>query len=366
LVFSSNTPGGYGGHDLYMSRLQENTWSKPENMGPAINTAKDEMFPTWIDEHTLYFSSNGHPGFGALDLFVSYYKGNKWRKPVNLLPPINSGGDDMTMHFDPASEGSAGYFSSNRLGRGDDLFYFEVQTPEPCRLCGTVYDHKTKKPLARASVLLYDRLADTRYYVETDDKGQYCIQLPYEKEYRLDAYFQYYTNKNEPAYLSTVGLAFAQNFKQDFYLTKWTVDEVKIEGILYDLDKADLRPESKLVLDSLGQLLQLHYYLVVELSSHTDCRGTASYNEALSQRRAESCVNYLTAMGIDPGRLVAKGYGEGRLLNDCACEDEQGLGLTCPESLHQANRRTSFQIMRTDFEPQNVPDFGLPWPGGDE
>ncbi|MGB0432042.1 MAG: OmpA family protein, partial [Bacteroidia bacterium] len=154
------------------------------------------------------------------------------------------------------------------------------------------------------------------------------------------------------------GLNFQEKYTQDFYLEKWAVDEIEIEGILYDVDKADLRAASKEILDSLASSLKIHYYLVVELSSHTDCRGSVDYNQDLSQRRAESCVNYLISKGISRDRMVAKGYGETKLLNDCACEGEEGKGLDCTDAQHQENRRTSFQIIRTDFEPKDAPDFG--------
>ncbi|MBI1184095.1 OmpA family protein, partial [bacterium] len=363
LVFVSNIPGGYGGHDLYISHKQANKWGKPENMGAKINSAGDEMFPYLLDDNTLYFSSNGHPGFGALDIFKAVKRKNGWRNPANLLPPINSGGDDFGITFkNPEGEQNEGYFSSNRVGsQGDDIYHFSIITPPLCRLCGTVYDNKSKKPLANSTVYLTDLSSNKTVYIETDDKGQYCMKLLYEKEYKLDAYMKYYTNNKEIPRINTHGLNFQKDFKQDFYLDKWTVDEIEIEGILYDLDKADLRPESKVILDSLASILKIHYYLVVELSSHTDCRGSEDYNLALSQRRAESCVNYLISKGISRDRMIAKGYGETKLLNDCACEDGEGKGLDCTEAQHQQNRRTSFQILRTDFELEDQPQVGEPY-----
>lgn len=368
IILVSNMPGGYGGHDLYESKRSNGVWGRPVNLGNKVNSQGDEMFPYLMDDKTLYFSSNGHPGFGALDVFVSVKKKDTWRNPDNLLPPINSGGDDFGMTFrkdNPAF--TEGYLSSNRKGgQGDDIYTFKIVTPPLCNISGIVYDNKTKKPLANSTVFLTDLATNTTVYIETDDRGAYDMKLLYEKDYKLDAYKKYYTNNQEIPRISTRGLNFQKNFKQDFYLDKWTIEEVEIEGILYDLDKADLRPESKVILDSLASILKIHFYLVVELSSHTDCRGSKDYNQALSQRRAESCVNYLISKGVSTDRLQAKGYGETRLLNDCACEGEEGKGINCTEAQHQENRRTAFQILRTDFEPVNKPDFGTPYEDPEE
>lgn len=359
IIFVSNMPGGYGGHDLYKTELNNGAWSRPVNLGVRINTAGDEMFPYLLNDKTLYFSSNGHPGFGALDIFVSYFKKDQWRNPNNLLPPVNSGGDDFGMTFKKVNPAlTEGFLSSNRSSKGDDIFSFEIVTPPLSTVCGTVYDKKTRKPLANSRVMLTDLGTNETVYIDTDERGKYCMKLLYEKDYKLNAYKMYYANNNDKPRLSTRGLNFQEKYTQDFYLEKWAVDEIEIEGILYDVDKADLRAESKEILDSLASSLKIHYYLVVELSSHTDCRGSQEYNQELSQRRAESCVNYLISKGISRDRMVAKGYGETKLLNDCACEGEEGKGLDCTEAQHQENRRTSFQIIRTDFEPKDAPDFG--------
>lgn len=365
LIFSSNVPGGEGGHDLYVSKkLGPGKWSNPVNLGPKVNTSGDEMFPFLLDDRTLYFSSNGHPGFGALDVFVSINKKDRWRKPQNLLPPINSGGDDFGICYDKDNpELSTGYFSSNRKGTiGDDIFRFDIVTPPLCEVCGTVYDAKTKKRLGGATVYLTDIASENTVFVKTDPKGNYCMKLLYEHDYKMDAYRKYYANNNEKPRFDTRNLNFQKEFKEDFYLDKWTIEEIEIEGILYDLNSADLRPESKVILDSLASILTIHNYLVIELSSHTDCRGTVEYNDNLSQQRAESCVNYLISKGIARDRLEAHGYGESRLINDCACEGEEGKGLDCTEEQHQENRRTAFQILRTDYVPiTGDEEYGKPY-----
>lgn len=365
LIFSSNIPGGNGGHDLYVSRkLGPGNWSKPENLGPKVNSAGDEMFPYLLDDKTLYFSSNGHPGFGALDVFVSINKKDRWRNPENLLPPINSGGDDFGICYDRDNpELSNGYFTSNRkTTQGDDIFRFDIVTPPLCTVCGTVYDAKTKKKLSGATVYLTDLANENTVYAKTNGQGQYCMKLLYEHDYKMDAYKKYYANNQAKPRFDTRNLNFQKEFKEDFYLDKWTIEEIKIEGILYDVNSADLRSESMEILDSLASILTIHNYLVVELSSHTDCRASVAYNQDLSQRRAQSCVDYLISKGIAKERLEAKGYGENRLLNDCACEGEEGKGLDCTEEQHQENRRTAFQILRTDFVPiAGDEEYGKPY-----
>lgn len=363
LIFVSNRPGGYGGHDLYISEKQGGKWSEPENMGPNINTKGDEMFPYLLKDNMLYFSSNGHVGFGALDIFVVEKRKNKWRKPRNLLPPMNSGGDDFGICFDREVEDlSKGYFSSNRSGtQRDDVFSFNIVTPPLCQVCGTVYDKKTKAPLSESTVYLTNLTSEQTVYVKTDGDGKYCMKLAYEQDYSMDAYKKFYANNKDKPRLSTKGLNFKKEFKRNFFLEKWTIEEIQIEGILYDLDSDAITKQSAEILDSLASILNIHYYLVVELSSHTDCRGSKEYNDELSQRRAQSCVNYLVSKGISKERLQAKGYGESRLLNDCACEGEEGAGLDCSDEQHQENRRTSFQILRTDYQPVEEVEYGKPY-----
>lgn len=360
LVFSSNLGGGIGGHDLWISEYRNGDWSTPTNMGSKINSARDEMFPVFTNDNTLYFSSNGHPGFGGLDIFKAIRINDKWRKPDNLLVPLNSGGDDFGITFH--QNGSKGYFTTNRQGtEGDDLYSFTKVTPPLCSISGVVYDNSTKKPLVNSVVFLRDLVSEETFYLNTDDQGAYTAYICYDKDYRLDAYRKFYTNNRQKPRVSTRGLKFEKKFTQDFYLDKWVIDEIRLEGIYYDLDKATIRDDAKPVLDSLARILKIHHYLVVELSSHTDCRGSAEYNQDLSQRRAESCVDYLVAQGLARERLIAKGYGESKLLNDCACDEEDASGESCTDEEHQLNRRTSFMILRTDYEPVEDPEFGQPY-----
>ncbi|MCB0737723.1 MAG: OmpA family protein [Bacteroidetes bacterium] len=360
LVFSSNLAGGEGGHDLWITNFENGNWSTPANLGSKINSARDEMFPVFTNENTLYFSSNGHPGFGGLDIFKSIKVNGKWRKPDNLLVPLNSGGDDFGITFN--EDGSTGYFSSNRPeSEGDDLYKFTMQTPPLCKIEGQVFSQATKKPLANSTVYLTDLVANKVYSIPTDERGSYQAYICYDRDYKLDAYQKYYTNNQPKPRITTRGLKFEKTFTQNFFLDKWVIDEIRLEGILYDLAKADIRPDAAVVLDSLARILTIHSYLVVELSSHTDCRGDSAYNYNLSQQRAKSCVDYLVSKGIEKDRLVAQGYGETKLLNNCACEQEGDPGYDCTEEQHQRNRRTSFTILRTDYKPLDEPEFGEPY-----
>lgn len=363
LVFSSNRPGGQGGHDLWYSQYKNNRWSSPENFGPRINSRGDEMFPNLHDDNTLYFASNGHAGFGGLDIFRAVKLKDMWRKPDNLMPPVNSGGDDFSYVLDPTvKSASSGVFSSNRAGsKGDDLFAFSIVSPPLCNVCGTVYDKKTNKPLPNSTVFLTDVNEGKTVFIKTDENGKYCMKLAYDKIYTMDAYKKYYANNEEKPRIRTIGLNRQKYFTQDFFLSKWTIEEIRLEGIYYDLNSADIRDDAKPILDSLARILKIHDYLVIELASHTDCRADSAYNMKLSEARAKSCVDYLIAQGIIENRLDPKGYGEEKLLNNCACEGEEGPGLDCDEEQHQLNRRTTFRILRTDFQTEDDEEFGQPY-----
>ena len=319
------------------------------------------MFPFFYDDNTIYFSSNGHPGFGGLDIFKAVKINGKWRKPSNLLVPMNSGGDDFGITFDRSNPMlTSGYFSSNRKGtEGDDIFEFEMVQPPLCTVTGTVYDKKTKKPLANSVVYLDEIGSNNPVYIQTDEDGKYIMKLLYDKEYKMDAYKKYYAFNDDKPRINTRDQAFQKEFQQDFYLDKWVIEEIKIEGVYYDVNSSEIRDDAKPVLDSLARILKIHYYLGIELASHTDCRADSIYNMKLSQARAEACVAYLSKAGIDKARLTAKGYGENKLLNDCACEGD--VESNCSDVDHQLNRRTTFRILRTDYQTIGDKLYGEPY-----
>ncbi len=356
LFFVSDMPGGYGGKDIWVSfySRKAKTWGDPVNLGPVINTPNDEMFPFIYNDTILYFASNGHNSIGGLDIFMSHGEGTRWSKPKNLMPPVNTTSDDFGLIFDESGE--KGFFTSNRPnGKGQDDIYEFYLKPLVFTLDGHVYDAETKEPIDSATVVLTIYPDTTRKEIQlSDSAGYYFYKLRPETKYTVEARKTGYYSSNLEV-VSTIGLEKSQHFVRDLYLKMIKLTAITIEGIYYGLDSFNLRPESIPVLDSLVDVMKRNPYLVIEIGSHTDCRASYEYNLELSQKRAQSVVDYLVAKGIDPERLVAKGYGETQLVNNCACENGRGPGLKCSEEEHQANRRTTFRVLRTDYKPKPKP-----------
>jgi outer membrane protein OmpA-like peptidoglycan-associated protein/tetratricopeptide (TPR) repeat protein len=375
LIFASNPEEGFGGYDLYYSIKIDGTdteWSEPINMGNSINTKGNDVFP-FMDKDTLYFSSDGHVGMGGLDIFRVEKKAQRWQRPQNLKAPINSGGDDFGFIIDREGnrqEGieQIGYFASNRIGGkgSDDIYRFakepiiepvvpQQDTPQivfVINLEGLAKERLLAEPTnPNSTVTGYQNLMgvsiqisseDTVYTVGSDIDGSFYGTLKADRDYSLKATKQGYFT--ETATLSTKGIVLTESnpdttLKVEMALTKIiTNQEIVLENIYYDLDKADIREDAKPTLDSLVLLLQTNPTLNIQLSSHTDCQGQTSYNERLSQRRAESAVQYLIQKEINADRLTAKGYGESKLADDCKCNE-------CTPEQHQTNRRTTFLIL---------------------
>jgi peptidoglycan-associated lipoprotein len=354
LFFVSDMQGGFGKHDIYMTSFVKRgkTWGDPVNLGPGINTPEDEMFPfLYFDSKTLYFSSGGHMGMGGLDIFTTVWDGTQWSKPANLKSPINSGADDFSIIVKPGGskgKGYSGYFASNRPGsRADDIYSFYM-TPLKYTLRGTVFNMKTKEVVPDATVVMM--INDTSKVVATTDKsGGYKFNLEPDNNYMVFATKRLFFDSEEKT-VTTVNLDFSEDFVRDLHLDPFMDTAIELEGIYYGLDSFDLRPASKVILDSLFNILMKHPYIVIELASHTDCRATYQYNIELSNKRAQAVVDYLVEKGIPSDRLVAKGYGESDLVNHCSCEADTGAGVNCTEEEHQQNRRTTFRILRTDYQ----------------
>jgi len=357
-------PDHKGTHDLFQCTYIKRThnWSDPVNLGPTINTAGDEDFPYFYDDTTLYFSSDGHIGMGGLDIFVTHGEGTTWTKPKNLKYPLNSGGDDFGIVFDDTK--NSGFFTSDRSkvnGNAvpskvinDDIYAFKIR-PMELKLEGIVYDTTVTdhaKVMKDATVTLVNHKDNTRNSVKTNSKGEYSFTLKTETDYSVFASKKTYHNSINHD-LTTKGIDYTLTFHQDLNIAQLPLTSLNIRGIYYDVDKYDLKPESKKTLDSLVDELNTYPYIVVEIGSHTDCRSSYQHNDTLSQNRSNSVVNYLVAHGIDRERLVPKGYGETMLLNNCACENGEGPGMNCTEAEHAINRRTTFKILRFDFTPKD-------------
>ena len=352
IVFSSDIPGGEGKHDLYLSTYvkRSHTWSDPINLGKTINTDGDEMFPYWMNDTTLYFSSNGLPGMGGMDIFVTTGRNPNWSKPKNLKYPINSGGNDMSITFDEGQE--SGFFASDRLhGIGQlDIYTFYI-TPLTFSIRGTVYNTLTNLPERGVAVKLEGNNG-TKLEATTNDSGNYYFKLFKNEQYQVVSKKKNFFN-SKPIYATTVGFDLSQHYvRKDMFVTPQEGPPIEV-AIHYDLDKANIRDDAKPVLDSLVGVMNEYPYIVVELSSHTDCRSSYAYNDTLSQKRADSAVAYMVKKGVDADRLVAKGYGERQLKNNCACEDGKGPGMDCTEAEHQVNRRTEIKVLRSDYVPKH-------------
>lgn len=368
LFFTSNKEGGYGGLDIYMSKTDKNgKWGKPVNLGPTINTAEDEESPFLdFDGKSLHFSSRAHKGMGGYDIYKSVYDSltNKWSEPENLGYPINTADDDI--YFVLSGDGRHGYYASIRedgVGEKDlyqiimpprkdykqlvqkmeDLLKKEIvrEEPEvienkPVIIKGTVYDLKTKKPIA-ATIQLIDNAGNIVSEVNTGVNGQYRFDATatVEKKYTVTAQKEQYglATKNVTAPASGPDPV---ELVRDLSLGALEVGSIFVlRNIYYDFDKAVLKSTSVNELNKLLKLLKDNPSMKVRIGSHTDNKGSNEYNIALSKRRAESVVNWLVSKGIPKSRLEYKGYGEEKPIasND---DEEEGREL---------NRRTEFEII---------------------
>lgn len=351
LYFASNRPGGYGGTDIYKAtKMASGNFGSGVNMGPEINTADNEMFPRPLGNGEFYFASDGHSGFGKLDIFV-YREVDGKSKVLNLGPNFNSIADDFGIFFTKYPE--EGFITSNREGgKGDDdIYYFKDMTPAPKVVnvllnvvTKTTAENGEEQILPQVRVMLYDDKNQSIDGNLTSQSGSLRFPLEPEKKYSMIASKSGYFTKSVP--YSTIGKTPAvEDLIQD--VTNITLDttivldqlilerSIVLENIYYDLDKAAIRPDAALELDKLVKILKDNPGIRIELSSHTDVRATDAYNDDLSQRRAESAVAYLVSQGIAADRLQAKGYGERQLIVENAQTEEE----------HQVNRRTEFKVI---------------------
>ncbi len=341
LFFCSKMEGGKGGSDIWMMRLNGEEWGEPRNLGDAVNTELDELFPV-VRDSALLFSSDGHPGFGGLDMYVTTQNENgEWLKPTHIKMPFNSPDDDFFMVFTNAKN-TSGYFTSNRLGGagGDDIYNFFL-TPVNLVVKGRITDVDDSKPLAGAKVVLTaaDGSSDTTY---TNANGEYAFNLDKDQDYKINVITPGYFGDSKK--LSTQGEKFSKEFSKatghnyDFSIKRIPKEEIKIEDIYYDYDSYNLRDESKPSLDKLVKLLEDTPEAQVQINSHTDERGKLDYNMKLSENRAKSVVDYLIEKGISPTRLSSKGFASTQPVVKNAKTEEE----------HQKNRRTTFQVLKND------------------
>jgi len=361
LYFVSDMYGTLGKKDIWkVTRTSpEGQWGNPENLGPTINTPGNEMFPFIHDDGTLYFSSDYHIGMGGLDIFMATNENGSW-KVENMRYPVNSTFDDFAMIIEKNKE--RGYFSSNREG-DDDIFSF-VLPPLKFDIEGVVRNDKTDAVLANATVKMVGSDGITLSN-ETDASGKFKFMLRPNTDYVFVVSKQgFLTGKSKE---TTKGITESKSFTTEIRLPS-IAEPIDLPNIFYDFAKADLRPESMVALDKLVETLNDNPNVVIELRSHSDIRGNVAVNVELSQKRAQSVVNYLIEKGIAPARLRAKGYGstmpkvvdrkiaaqynflpEGTeltpgFIEKLPSEEQQ-------EIAHQVNRRTEFQVISTTYQP---------------
>lgn len=357
LYFTSDRPGGYGGKDLWRVSLKERA-SVPENLGDFINTPGDEMFPYVRDDSVLYFASNGHAGLGGLDIFRAEMQPSGSWLVTNMGVPVNSSADDFGITF---GYGESGFFSSNRGdSRGYDHLY-SFMLPDLKIEIGGIVEDLDGYPVDGALIRIVGDDGSIRKSRSKPD-GTFSFPLQRGVSYVMMAGAAGYLNAKQE-FMSGVE---EEDARYEVNFTLASIDKPNvIDNIFYDFDKATLRPESRAALDSMAQVLRDNPRVSIELSAHTDRKGTEAYNIDLSMRRARSVIDYLVAAGIDSVRLTPHGYGKSRpktvtprlakeypqFAEGTVLDEEfiEQLPDADREIADQINRRTEFKVLSIDY-----------------
>lgn len=347
LYFASDMPGTFGQSDLFKVTINDDgSFGTPKNLGEMINTEGRETFPYISDENELYFASDGHPGLGGLDVFVSKIEQDGGFKEVqNLGAPINGSQDDFAFLID--SKTRNGFFTSNRTGgKGyDDIYKFTETRRLICKqaLEGIITDSDTGAILPKVKVTLLNEKFETQKVNVSDEKGHYSFEVECGKTFYVRAEaLEYETKESKISTVTTNGTT-NLSISLDKAICKVIIggDLAKcfgIKTIYFDVDKSLIKQEAAFELEKILDVMKQYPAMKLDIRSHTDSRQKAKYNEALSDRRAKSTINWLVKNGIDANRLTGKGYGESQLVNSCAD------GVKCTEEQHQANRRSEFIV----------------------
>lgn len=333
MYFVSDMPGGFGGTDIYRTRLKEGKWTKPENIGKDVNTAGNEMFPYIHEDGSLYFSSTAHNSMGGLDVFITYEHGDHWAYPENLNYPINTFADDFAFQLD--DNGLNGFVSSSRSDN-DGMYEFKKNDPT-FQLYGFAHIKGEKTPVEGVTVEITDAETGEVIKMKSGPDGKFKLKLESNKEYLLLCTKEGCFTRTDN--IVTKDLKYSHDFYADFLVEKIVIDKpIVLENIYYDFDKSFIREDAAKELDKLVKLLKDNPTITIEMGSHTDSRGSDNYNRVLSDKRAKSAVEYLVSRGIKRTRLTWKGYGESKPVNECV------NGVECSEEKHQDNRRTEFKV----------------------
>lgn len=349
LFFASDMPGGQGETDLYMVKIAaDGTMSSPQNLGTNINTIGNEVFP-FFQNGVLYFSSDGHYGWGDLDVYESkLLPDGTFSTPKNLGAPINSNKDDFSFIIDKTD--SYGYFSSNREGgKGDDDIYSFVKGKPVCNqsISGMAIDHKTKKPLTDVTIMAYNSFSEILGETKTNFDGKYAIEVPCNKVVKMIAAKPNYSSDDKTVETTSENggeikdVNFELSNYDDLVVKKQGVEKVDVNPIYFDYNKYNITPKAVEELSKVVFVMQKFPNIRIKIESHTDSRGKDAYNLKLSDNRAKSTRDYILSQGIDASRIEsAIGYGETRLVNRCK------NGVKCSEEEHAQNRRSDFIIIQ--------------------
>ena len=350
LYFASDARGSFGQSDLFKVTINEDgSYTAPENLGSIINTEGRESYPFVTKDNILLFASDGHPGQGGFDIFALDLN-QAGATPVHLSAPLNSAFDDFGLNWDRQTNN--GVFTSNRPeGQGDDDLYVFTNTNPffefdyNSRIVGKILDKTTNLPIADASIVLLDSKGKELARTTTNEAGDFVFEkVPSNTSFRIQASKETYsTNETQPSLaLYEREVATTIVLEQDQYKLEQGLDLAKalsLRHIYFDLDKSNIRKDAKVELEKIVEVLTQNPSIKIEIGSHTDSRQSKAYNQGLSQRRAQSTLNYLVNRGIAKNRLTAKGYGETQLVNNCAD------GVKCSEAEHRLNRRSTFVIV---------------------
>lgn len=356
IYFSSDMKGTLGSSDIYRAKILKDGYGKPENLGDKINTSGRESFPFVSEDNILYYSSDGFPGLGGLDIYAVKLdeEGNPISKPVNIGKPANSSDDDFCFVINTKTK--IGYLTSNRPGGkgSDDIYSFYEHTPLrfTCqyRISGVVKDAKTLEVLPFSKVSLWGANKTLLEETTADDQGHFTLR------YTADCGdLELLLTSEKDKYKSTeqqVALRNSKDVKAEILLSPMPEEPkmeiglgtdlakvLKIENIYFDYDKSNIRKDAAEQLAKIVAIMKEYPTMKVDVRLHTDSRGSDKYNLALSQRRAKSTIKWIVSHGIKKNRITGKGYGETRLINDCAND------VPCTEEQHQANRRSEFIII---------------------
>jgi outer membrane protein OmpA-like peptidoglycan-associated protein/tetratricopeptide (TPR) repeat protein len=351
LFFASNMPGGFGEADIYYCEIfEDGKLSTPKNAGDKINTSGNDFFPFLIDGE-LYFSSNGHLGFGGIDIFSAVFdeETQEFSEAINLGKVVNTSDDDFAIVFN--KDNTSGYLSSNREGgKGDDDIYFFYRKPLSCDqfITGTAKDKLSKEFIADVIIAVKDSTNTTLQTVRTNQNGSYEVKIPCNTPVTLTAKKEGYIEKSEKATTGMVDGEYTP--KVNFELNKYEdiivkddkgIEKIKMDAIYFEYNKWNITPAAAIVLDKAAEVMKDIPDMTIKIEAHTDSRGSAAYNLSLSDKRAKATQEYLYSQGISQDRIIsAIGYGESRLLNHCSDS------VKCSDKEHDVNRRSDFIILK--------------------